>query len=685
MSNKLINILIIILFIIPFSLLIVDTSVLFPYITTKALFFRILVTVGIFLVIWLYLLNPETLPKKNLLFLSSLIFLGVNLIAVFFSVNPYRSFWGNAERMEGWWSMFFYFSYFFLLFTLFQFSPYSKKIILFSFLIVTSIISIVEITEGLRNNILASRPHATLGNATYIGFMNLLTIFLLLYFYFQTKSFSEKVNYVGVGILNFLSMLISQTRGSILGLLLGMITFIFLYIIFFKIELKKKLLFFLLFFLSLFGFYLLLRTEIVLSIPGLKRIAETIQNPVSVFPRLFAWKIFLNAFKEKPLLGWGLETLPVAFFSYFDPQIFYYEKAIFDRPHNKFIEVLVSTGLIGFFAWLFFLSSFVYYVLKNIKENLISYCFLLSFLVAYLGQNFTLFDMQASYLLFFFGISLIVPKVNYKENTDRFIRPYLILIGGICLVFLVIHLQHYYIVNRIIAYLREQNLEKSGQQFLRISNIAGPFLTEEAFIASNHFFANLNNIKNGKTFDYFYRLSEKAWEKDKTDYRLTGIYLGYLRIIFDIESQMSLSGQDTKEKAINIYNDLISRYKLFPEGYINYANFLFSLGEKEKAKEILKKSEIIATKYPPYYFQLANIFYNQLGDYQEAYYYLTKLNTYSFKFNEKDYELALKIYLSNGDKKSADKLIYEWKKISSTTSTQKKIEDILNSFGFKEK
>ncbi len=97
MAKNLINYLTIILFLIPFTLLIVDNSVLFPYITTKALIFRGLVTIGLVFALWLYLLNPGTFPKKNYLFLAIVLFLFANIISTIFSINPFRSFLGNAE------------------------------------------------------------------------------------------------------------------------------------------------------------------------------------------------------------------------------------------------------------------------------------------------------------------------------------------------------------------------------------------------------------------------------------------------------------------------------------------------------------------------------------------------------------------------------------------------------------
>jgi hypothetical protein len=124
MTQRLINYLTIVLFFIPFTLLVVDNQALFPFITTKALIFRFLTTLSLFLIVWIYLLNPKSFPYKNYLILAFVIFFLSNIVSNILSVNPFRSFWGNAERMEGLWSLFFYLIYFFFSFYSFFFCSF---------------------------------------------------------------------------------------------------------------------------------------------------------------------------------------------------------------------------------------------------------------------------------------------------------------------------------------------------------------------------------------------------------------------------------------------------------------------------------------------------------------------------------------------------------------------------------
>ncbi len=682
MTKNLINYLTFILFLIPFTLLIVDNNVLFPFITTKALIFRSLVVLGLVFALWLYLLNPGTFPQKNYLFLAIVLFFIANLISTIFSVHPYRSFWGNAERMEGLWSLFFYLAYFFLLLTLFQFNPKAKKTIFLSILIVTTIISLIEINQAFV--LKQERPSATLGNPTYIGFMNLLTIFLIFYFLFENKfkiSDFKTFLYLILILINLISLIASQTRGSILGLLTGIFAGTVFYLLFSEIQTKKKILIFTLFFLFLVAFYFFLQTELSLKIPGLKRIAETLQNPASVFPRLYAWKIFLNAFKQRPIFGWGPETEPLAFIYNFDPRLFLYEQALFDRPHNKFIEILVKTGIFGFITWFFIFLVTFYDLFKKRKSNLLQATSLFSFLFAYLGQNFSLFDMQASYLLFFFGLSLITEKIDFKENQERFIRPYLILFFGLAFIFLIINLQHYYVVNKIISALRTPDPEKASNEFLRLSHIAGPFLTEEAIMASNYLFSHTDEIKKIDVFLNFYKVIKTAYEKDPEDYRLNNVYLNILYLLIDVKKQLGLDPQENLEEVKRIYASLIRRSPYMPEIYLNYARFFYKiLGDRKSALDILKKGEKIGKIYPKYFFEASYIYF--LMDEKELAYQKLKEaldNKFTLK-TDFEFQLALSVYLANNDVENSKKIISLWLKQNNTSSIKENIKKILETY-----
>src|SRR3989344_5218185 len=77
------------LFIVPFIPFLVYSSFFFPFITSKAFTWRIIIEIVFAAWILLALLDANYRPKKSVI-----------LYAVF-GVAPVKSFWSNFERMEG--------------------------------------------------------------------------------------------------------------------------------------------------------------------------------------------------------------------------------------------------------------------------------------------------------------------------------------------------------------------------------------------------------------------------------------------------------------------------------------------------------------------------------------------------------------------------------------------------------
>ena len=612
------NILLFLIFLIPFTLLIFDPAVLFPYITTKALIFRVLVTLSLPFLFYILLLDKKPFQKiKNYLLLACFFYFLVYSLSGFLGLNPYRSFWGNAERMEGIWSLFFYFLYFFILYLLFSYDPKLKKIIFWSFALVSFLISILEIYQYFTLG--ALRPSATLGNPTYIGFFNLLMFFLLLYFYFETKDKLEKPIFIFLALLNLFSLFTSETRGSILGLLAGLFIFGFYYAIFSQKELKNRIKIISLFLVAIIAFVLILLSPISAFLPGINRLSETLRNPVSVFPRLFAWKIFFDGFKSSPLIGYGPETEPIVFFKFFDPKIYEYEAAIFDRPHNKFVQILVNSGILGMISWLSIFIAFFYYLFQNKEMNSLQKASLSGFIFAYLVQNFSLFDMQASYLVFFFGLSLVIPKLEFKFDEEKFIRPYLILVGGLSLIFLTFHFSHYYILSSLIKTSKMTDYNKAAEEFERLSEIAGPFLTEEAIHLVHPYFFKVIESGDKSALESIFRLYEvikKAYKKEPLDQRLItkssslDLYLANLFLVNNLPkyNDYLTSFQETIEKSIEFYPKNYELIIFYAQNLVFLEkNYPKKFNFKDKVINLVVSREKYFENFPPYFLNEAKI------------------------------------------------------------------------------
>jgi hypothetical protein len=288
--------------------------------------------------------------------------------------------------------------------------------------------------------------------------------------------------------------------------------------------------------------------------------------------------------------------------------------------------------------------------------------------------------MQASYLLFFYGLSLISQKIEFKENRERFIRPYLILISGLSLIVIIIHLQHFYIVRKVITYLRESDPKIASEGFLRISEIAGPFLSEEASMVMNYLNSNLKEIKDVQTFFNFYNVVKKAYQRDDRDYKTANAYLNLKAMLINVQKQIGQDVSKEIDEVQKIYERLIYLYPNLPEIYINYADFLNDNNYREKARQILTQGEKIAKDYPRYYFYEA-VFYFSLNENNLAYEKLNLALKNNFQFRlDNEFESGLRIYLANQDVENSKNLISLWLKQNNSSSTAQKITKILEEY-----
>lgn len=665
----------ILLFFVPLSLILVcpgsfcSFNLFFPYITGKAIFFRVIVEIALFLLVLLLINNKQFLPKKNeYLFWVSIIFLIGIFIVNLFSLRPYLSFWGNAERSEGVWALIHFLIWFWLLWIVFKIDPSFKKIVFYSFLITLYIISFIEIRQGL---ILGEiRPSSTLGNATYVGFFANLMIFICLYFLYKS-SIQEKI-FIWLGIiLSISSILISQTRGAILGVTAGLFIFGLFYFLSSKIKIQKKFLGLLLVFIAIFGFYQFLLTDYALKIPGINRVAESIKSKEPYMARLISWGIFLEAWKQKPILGYGLENSPIAYFKAFNPEIFKYEEVIFDRPHNKYIEILVTNGIVGALFWSLFYLAIFYTIFRNEKDNYLR-ASLLGFFVGYLVQNFTLFDVQASYLPLFFGLALLsTPLINYKKEriNEIHILPIQILIGSLLVIAIIINIYNFYIVYNIVNGLSSQ-FPQGLKIFKKIAERNSQFLPEINLMSNKYLEANMSSINSFEPFQDSLEISIRAFKIDPYDIRVfNSIQLTLMRIL-NVKKNLNLDYSYEKQFLDELFARYLKEYPKLLDIKLRYIEYLKILGEREKAKNYLtelKKESLVNQRYA--YMYLISLF--DLNK-EECYSYLKELFNLGYKpRNQIEYIISMKILIEK-DKNLFDILKKEYF-VKFTTENDKKL------------
>ena len=385
------------------------SELFFPYITSKAFFFRIAIELALPFYLYLIVVNPQLRPKfKNFLNIAVLVFLLINIVSGLAGVNVIRSLWGNYERMGGAYYLAHLVALYFYVQVLGQAGGTYLKRFLQAFVAVAVFVTLNGLLGKLGGPTLVLDPSlpvrisSTFGNPIFFASYLIIPMFLAAYLGLQENGRTLKVLYWIAAFLQLIGIYFSGTRGAAVGVILGLFISLIAYIVLTKNSRIKK--------------YGLVGVAVIILFAGglyfnhnklprgstLYRLANLRDSNTEA--RLIQWKMALAGFKEKPLLGTGPENYYVISDKYYNPEIYKYDPSWFDKPHNFLIEVLVTTGIFGFAAYGFMFVLALYALWRAYKSglfNLLETCLFFAAGVAYQVQNLFVFDTVSASVAFY--------------------------------------------------------------------------------------------------------------------------------------------------------------------------------------------------------------------------------------------------------------------------------------------
>lgn len=404
--------------------LVVSDFLFFPFITGKNFAFRIIVEILTALWLLACLQEPRMRPRRGiLLWLVSGLTVAV-LLSTVVSVDPYRSFWSNFERMEGAITYIHLFLYFVVLIsTLSNIKMWRRfwQINLIASMSVSAI-ALAQIFGFYAIHQGSVRLDATLGNSAYLAVYMLFGFFYTVLLWVDaTRGSARRYWYPLCALIQLFVLYKTATRGAILGVLFGL--FVTSILIWFRgkeyplarriagISIAAVLL--------VVGIFFVARnTSFVQTSPVLSRFAAISLSERTTESRLIIWRMSLKGFAEHPLFGWGPENYSVVFNKYYDPHL-WRQEPWFDRSHNVLIDWLVMTGLVGA---LFYLSLYGAGLMRLwSKKTSFSFperAILTGLLCAYLFQNLFVFDNLISLILFIATLGYIHVRAT-EESLPR--------------------------------------------------------------------------------------------------------------------------------------------------------------------------------------------------------------------------------------------------------------------------
>lgn len=410
------------IFVVPFIPLYVAGDLFFPFITGKAFVFRLLVQIMLAVWVTLALFYKEYRPRKSLLLYALVAFLAIITLASIFGVNPARSFWSNFERMEGLLAHLHLFAYFLVAAHVMQ-----KKdwIVFFNFFVVAglgqNIVAFLQKIGTIPSPQGIDRTDGTIGNATYVAAYSIFVLAISLLLFLRTKVLWARVWYGFMALFTLLAIYFTATRGAILALFMGAVVSGVLYLFIQKTKAprerryKKIVIGVLVVLVVAAGLLVAFRkSSFVQGNNVLSRLASISLKEGS--SRFLIWNMGLQGFKERPILGWGLENYNAIFAKHYDPRL-YSQEPWFDRSHNIAFDWLINAGVLGLIAYLSIFATALFVLWKRyhaIPENdgekqlWLKTAILISVLFfVYLAQNLFVFDQFTTYMSFFSVLAYI--------------------------------------------------------------------------------------------------------------------------------------------------------------------------------------------------------------------------------------------------------------------------------------
>lgn len=347
---------------------------IFSAVFGKMIYFQAVIEIVLPFFLFLIIFYKGARPKMDLLTKFILLFFSTIFISSIFGVDWDRSFWGNPSRMRGIFSLLHFLAFYFYIRTCFAEKADRKKLLLFAIVIGIGVSvwgTIERINPDFSIDKVSIKGEAghriisTTGNPIFLAGYMTFVIFLSLYYFLKNKDYTRYVGIVGL-VLSIVAIFFTGTRAAFLGIVMGIMAIVFYLFLFLKKKNKIILGVFLATFVSIFFLAIIMDADFLKS-NRFTDLSLRIDDG-SKSGRLLLWKESLSVFKQRPIFGWGLENFDIAFDKNYNPQFLRngINETFADRAHNWYLDFLIMTGLIGFFA---FVSIFIYTTIKLLQKQ----------------------------------------------------------------------------------------------------------------------------------------------------------------------------------------------------------------------------------------------------------------------------------------------------------------------------
>lgn len=326
----------------------------FPYVTTRAVYFRVLVEAVTAILLYLVLRREVKLAfRKDVVFWALSAWVGANALSALFGVAPMRSLFGDHERMGGVWFWAHLLAFYVALRTFLREEHW--RVLLRALLAVAVFIAGYGILQQLFHPFRFGVGDLSAG--VTIGNNGLLAAYLLANVAIAgvlaaDASWRIRLVYAAIGALLLIAMVFSGNRSSTLAFVIGTGAAVVAYAIWTKSLRGWRVVAV----VALFGLAIALpfvsraswARPATSQIPALNRLSGGVDSS-----RVIQWRAAVEGIRSRPLLGVGPENYEIVWSRFYHPEMYrFIGDSRWDRAHNAYLDAFATVGVLGFLSLL---------------------------------------------------------------------------------------------------------------------------------------------------------------------------------------------------------------------------------------------------------------------------------------------------------------------------------------------
>ena len=353
--------------------LVVSSNTLYPDIVGEAVYSRVVIEVAFAAWVILIARVPDLRPRKSWIIIALFAWLGVSALAAALGVSPERSIWSTYLRMTGVINLGHWCLYALMLSSMFRERQHWRWLLATS-AVVSGVVALIGVaghlypsaTPGLAYE---TRTSSTLGNALFLGAYACISAGLAVSLMTLCKTKTGAALALTALALNATALWLSALRSGIVVALLMAAAFGAGCLLLDRGERRRN--------ATIAGLLVaaaiaVLATLIVAGAnPPDSMVARlkqaTTGKDTSIAGRIAASKVALKAYQADPIVGIGPENFIVAWGRHApgDQRKTHY----FDHAHNKYLEVMATTGTLGIAAYVILCLLLIRAACQSIRQH----------------------------------------------------------------------------------------------------------------------------------------------------------------------------------------------------------------------------------------------------------------------------------------------------------------------------